>query len=89
MKDFATSLALLFATSFSAEVKQVGDDASLHCLDGNHFCQRTREWKIDQNDIHSPKDLGYAERSGSGIVTGSKVSFKLSIDCDKNTGYLA
>lgn len=24
-----------------------GDDASLHCLDGTAFCQRTREFKID------------------------------------------
>jgi hypothetical protein len=43
-------LALLGATASAinfSKLDQMGDDASLHCINGNTFCQRTREFKID------------------------------------------
>ena len=43
----AKIVALLAASATAIDIANQGDDASLHCLDNNTFCQRTREWKID------------------------------------------
>ena len=89
MVSFVLSLATFIASTQAAEITKIGDDASLYCLDDNNFCQRTREWKIDQNDASSPKDIGYASQIGASKVDGSKVNFKLDLNCDQDSGYLA
>ncbi len=58
----AKIISMLSATALAIDFNQVdqaGDDASLHCLDNTPFCQRTREWKLDQADISAPKDISY------------------------------
>jgi len=55
-------LALLGATASAInflKLDQGGDDASLHCINGNTFCQRTREFKIDQQ-AQAGNDLLYS-----------------------------
>lgn len=50
----------------------MGDDASNYCLDGTAFCERTREFKIDQDTAKSdimynidPKSVKVDAKTGS------------------------
>ena len=36
----------------------IGDDASKHCISGNHFCRRTREFKLQALKQHT-QQLNY------------------------------
>ena len=54
-------IALLGAVA-QAGNQASGDDASLHCLDGTPFCERTREWKLDQSKTPDT-DLFYKAES--------------------------
>ena len=55
IKMFAAKLVSLLSASAAAVefshaegyAASAGDDASLHCLSGTAFCERTREFKID------------------------------------------
>ena len=53
---FAAKIVSLLGVTASAvdfeklvATEHAGDDASNYCLDGTTFCQRTREFKLDQN----------------------------------------
>lgn len=59
---FAARIISLLGASVAAidfaKLDTAGDDASLHCFDGNTFCQRTREFKLDQQ-AGAGDDLAY------------------------------
>lgn len=73
------------------EAQKVGDDASNYCLDGTPFCQRTREFKIDQDPAHpSSSDIRYNVDVNSvkhDAETGT-IKANLLMGCDEY-GYLA
>lgn len=60
---FAVGIISLLGASVAAidfaNIDAPGDDASLHCLGGNTFCERTREFKIDAQSGAAP-ELAYS-----------------------------
>ena len=83
--------AALLGAAAAIDFQQVGDDASLHCLENNTFCQRTREWKLDQNDPTAAKDIQYALTAGHQIQpqsSTSSVAFRMDLGCQP-MGFLA
>ena len=65
-------LALFGTLVLATRIEQSsGDDASLNCLDGTGFCERTREWKIDQS-LNSPSDLSYSADIDALKITPSE-----------------
>ena len=89
----AKIISMLSATVLAIDfqkAQEVGDDASLHCLDNNAFCQRTREWKIDQADPTSPHDISYIGSAPAMVNEDGRtyVDSQLSLSCDQS-GYLA
>ena len=89
-------VALLVATATAIDIEPSagqGDDASLHCLDNTAFCQRTREWKIDQQQNAGESSLGYSILEDSVQVSSesSQITAKVNLyeGCWDDSGYMA
>lgn len=67
---------------------QIGDDASLHCLDNTAFCQRTREFKIDMDTVASYLSYNVVPKSVQVDPSTGSIKAKLEMGCEES-GYLS
>ena len=67
----------------------IGDDASKHCISGNHFCRRTREFKLQALKQHT-QQLNYHVQAESIEIDDDDSTLRgtMSLGCDSR-GYLA